>query len=274
MRHRAVRPALARPLDDLGRRREPPNGDPRPGAGPASVILPILARSVPLSMSRSATDRTMGPLETQEVVVSVLARFSSTRGSARSVGAGVRAAVVALAASLVVALSGAPALAASPALAGDVEARPAVELARAFTAALNARDADALADLFGDAGAGPTVEADRYAWNRHEIRLWAREQSRLGIHVDAYDYQASEHGATWSATVRRDDWSVAGVEALAQTHTIWVEDGKLVAFRARLDDPRAADLLGHLWRPGASPDEPWASAYEFSAPPSHLAGRG
>jgi hypothetical protein len=201
------------------------------------------------------------PITTGEVVVSAVARLSRSDRQDRSVGAraltalAARTAIVAVAAGLAVALVAAH-VAPSALASTDVGAQPLAspELARAFTDALNAHDVDALVDMFGDAEAGPTVQAERYAWNRYEIRLWAQLQARANIRVDAYDYQATEHGATWSATVHRDDWQAAGVEGLAQTHSIWVEDGKIVALTATLTDPRDAGRLGHLWRPGASPD--------------------
>jgi hypothetical protein len=206
--------------------------------------------------------------------VSALARHARSIKQGRSVdgGAGalialaVRVAVLALAAGLIVMLVATPAAAASPALSGlaaGARSTCGPELARAFTAALNAHDVEALVDLFGDAGAGPTVQADRYAWNKHEIRLWAQQQTRANIRVHADDYGATENGATWSAVVHRDDWHAAGVEALAVTNRIWVEDGKLVAFAASPTDWRDAARLGHFWRPGVGPE--WSTDWEVGA---------
>jgi hypothetical protein len=52
---------------------------------------------------------------------------------------------------------------------------PAIQLALAFTDALNDHNVGALVDLFTDEDGGPTVNADRDAWQRFEIREWARQ---------------------------------------------------------------------------------------------------
>lgn len=50
----------------------------------------------------------------------------------------------------------------------EFSAEPAtsIELAQSLTAALNAYDADAVVQLFGEEDSGPTVTADRYAWGK------------------------------------------------------------------------------------------------------------
>lgn len=142
--------------------------------------------------------------------------------------------------------------------ANDVGAQmpSSVALAQDFTAALNTHDVEALVDLFSEEGPGATVHADRYAWTRFEIRLWAQHQVRANIRIDAYDYRATEHGAAWDATVYREDWRELGVDALPVINTIWVEDGKMTDFTSRLANPHDAERLQHLWRPGSVPDYP------------------
>jgi hypothetical protein len=53
-----------------------------------------------------------------------------------------------------------------------------IQLAQAFTAALNAHDVDALVELFTEEHAGPTVTADRFAWQKFEIRCGLSSRSR------------------------------------------------------------------------------------------------
>jgi hypothetical protein len=143
-----------------------------------------------------------------------------------------------------------------PAVAGSATSSPPsnLELAQGFTATLNAHDVDALAELFtDDEDSGGTVHADRYAWNKFEIRAWAQRQVRANTHTDARDYRVTEHGAVWNAEVYREDWRQLGVDSLRVRNSIWVHDGKLVDFTSKPLDPHDAERLGHLWQPGASP---------------------
>src|SRR5262245_15135440 len=98
---------------------------------------------------------------------------------------------------------------------GRAAATAGPELAQAFTAALNGHDADRWRELFGEAGGRRTVEADRSAWNRYELRLWAEQQFRSNIRVQGFDYRPTEDGATWTSLASRDDWSGLGARALA-----------------------------------------------------------
>jgi hypothetical protein len=111
-----------------------------------------------------------------------------------------------------------------------------------------------LVALFTEEDAGPTVTADRYAWQKFEIRLWAEQQVAANIHVEAYDYQLSADGAAWDGEVQRDDWSARGVPSLLVTNSVWVQHGKLAAFTSQARNARDAARLGELWRPGASPE--------------------
>jgi hypothetical protein len=129
-----------------------------------------------------------------------------------------------------------------------------LELAQRFTAALNAHDVDALVELFtDDEDGGGTVHAERYAWNKFEIRAWAQQQVRADTHTDARDYRVTEHGAVWNAEVYREDWRRLGVDSLRVLNSIWVDDGKLVDFTSKPVDQHDAEQLGRLWRPRASP---------------------
>jgi hypothetical protein len=131
-----------------------------------------------------------------------------------------------------------------------------IQLAQAFTAALNGHDVDALVELFTEEDAGPTVTADRFAWQKFEIRLWAQQQVQAGIRSEAYDFRVTEHGAAWKADVYRDDWRALGAEFVPVTNTIWVHNGQLADFTSNLSDPRDMQRLGPLWQPGAVPDRP------------------
>jgi hypothetical protein len=135
---------------------------------------------------------------------------------------------------------------------GETAPATSIELAQAFTVALNAHDVDALVELFTEDDSGPTLSADRYAWQKSEIRLWAQQQAAANIHVTAYDFQLTDTGATWNADVFRDDWQEWGVSLLPVANTIWVHDGKLADFTSTLRDPQDAERLSGLWRPGAS----------------------
>jgi hypothetical protein len=135
-----------------------------------------------------------------------------------------------------------------------------IQLAQAFTAALNAHDVDALVELFTDEDAGPTVTADRFAWQKFEIRLWAQQQTDAGIRTEAFDYRVTEHGAAWSADVYRDDWRAVGVTPLRVSNSIWVHNGHLADFTSQLSEPSDLPRLGQLWQPGAVPERPTTTA--------------
>jgi hypothetical protein len=131
-----------------------------------------------------------------------------------------------------------------------------IQLAQAFTAALNAHDVDAVVELFTEEDAGPTVTADRYAWEKFEIRLWAQQQAQGGFRADAYDYRVTDHGATWGADVYRDDWRALGVTAVRVLNTIWVHNGYVADFTSELGEPSDQLRLGRLWQPGTIPERP------------------
>jgi hypothetical protein len=145
-------------------------------------------------------------------------------------------AAIAIAAAFICALMLARADTSAPAAAStDFGAQPtsSVALAQALTAALNTHDVEALVQLFSEEGPGATVHADRYAWTKYEIRLWAQQQVRANIQIDAHDYWVTDHGAAWNATVYRQDWRELGVNALPVLNAISVADGKLMDFTAR-----------------------------------------
>ena len=129
-----------------------------------------------------------------------------------------------------------------------------IELAQAFTTALNDHDVDAVVAMFTDEDSGPTVNADRRAWQKFEIRLWAEQQVAADISTEAYDYRTTEYGAAWSGNVHRADWAAKGVEVVAVSNSIWVHNGQLADFYSTLSELRDAERLGDLWRPGAAPD--------------------
>jgi hypothetical protein len=129
-----------------------------------------------------------------------------------------------------------------------------IELAQAFTAALNAHDVDAVVSYFTEADSGPTVNADRYAWQKYEIRMWAARQAALNFHIDGYDYRVTDHGVEWNADLSRDDFRQLGLESVPVTNSIWIHDGQVADFTATLSDPRDAALLGPLWQPGTLTD--------------------
>jgi hypothetical protein len=129
-----------------------------------------------------------------------------------------------------------------------------IRLAQAFTTALNAHDVDALVELFSEEDAGPTVTADRFAWQKFEIRLWAQQQVQAGIRSEAYDYRVTEHGASWKADVYRDDWQAVGVALVPVTNSIWVHHGQVADFTSKLSEPDDQQRLGRLWQPGTLPE--------------------
>jgi len=134
-----------------------------------------------------------------------------------------------------------------------------IQLAQAFTAAVDAHDVDALVELFTEEDAGPSITADRFAWQKFEIRLWAEQQVQAGIRMEGYDYWATEHGAAWSADVYRDDWPALGVTALRVSNSIWVHNGYLADFTSELREPSDRLRLGRLWQPGVVPERPTTS---------------
>jgi hypothetical protein len=134
------------------------------------------------------------------------------------------------------------------------ECPAAIELARAFTAALNGNDVETLVDLFTDEDAGPTVTADRFAWQKFEIRRWAERQVEMHINAHTYDYRLTEHGAAWDADVYRDDWAALGVPALAVTNSVWVHHGKLANFTSVPRNPADTQPMGDRWRPATGPE--------------------
>jgi hypothetical protein len=121
---------------------------------------------------------------------------------------------------------------------------------------MNAHDVDAIVELFTDEDAGATVSADRYAWQKFEISLWAEHQARMNIRMEAHDFRLTEHGAAWDADEYRDDWEVVGVKAFAVTNSIWVHNGKLANFTSTPRNGSDTAQLGQLWRPGAMPERP------------------
>jgi hypothetical protein len=129
-----------------------------------------------------------------------------------------------------------------------------LELAQAFTAAVNAQDVDSLVDLFTEEDAGPTVTADRFAWQKFEIRLWAQKAADMNIQVVAQQYRLTEQGAVWDADEYRDDWAAIGMRVLRVTNSICVHNGKIASFASTPSNPIDADQLGNLWQPGASPE--------------------
>ncbi len=155
------------------------------------------------------------------------------------------------------------ALATDASTAPELQTGDALGLARAVSVELNAHDVDAFVELFTESDAGPSVSADRYAWLKSEIRLWAQQQADLNLSMDARDYRVTEQGAVWDADVYRDDWIAVGVAPLAVTNAIWVHDRKIAIFSEQPRNPIDAARLGILWRPGAVPER-------ISNPPSTL----
>ena len=139
---------------------------------------------------------------------------------------------------------------------GRQATHPSIQAAGAFTEALNTHDIDALVELFTDEDAGATVHADRFAWQKFEIRLWAEQQVAAGIWTDAYDYRVTETGATWNADIYRADWSNVGVESVAVVNSIRIHKDKLADFTSTLSDSRDLQRLGRLWQPWVKPRAP------------------
>ena len=129
-----------------------------------------------------------------------------------------------------------------------------IELAQALSRAINAGDVDEVVELFTEEHAGPTVVADRFAWEKFEIRLWALHETSMNMQVEAGRYQLTEHGATWGAIAYRDDWTAVGVYGLSVTNSIWVHNGKIASFTSVPRNPIDVQQLGNLWRPGATPE--------------------
>lgn len=127
-----------------------------------------------------------------------------------------------------------------------------VVLAQALTAAINRHDVEEFVGLFTEEDGGPTLVADRFAWQKFEIALWAQEQVRANVVIEAYNYQATENGATWDANVYRDDWVAIGISPLAVTNSVWVHHGKLANFTSVPRFATDAQQLGDRWRPAAS----------------------
>ena len=134
---------------------------------------------------------------------------------------------------------------AAPSRSSDADA--SIALAQEFTDALNAHDVDTVVALFTEENSGPTVNADRYAWQKYEIRMWAQQQVDANIQVQAFDYRLTEHGAEWSANLYRDDFG----DAVPVTSSIWIDNGKIADFTSVLNDARDAERLGALWQPGS-----------------------
>src|SRR5437016_1317684 len=69
-------------------------------------------------------------------------------------------------------------VAAHPGLHDESTGVPALTLASSFVDTLNAGDVEAVVALFDDEG---TVFADRHAWLKYEVRLWAQTQTDNSI---------------------------------------------------------------------------------------------
>jgi hypothetical protein len=137
----------------------------------------------------------------------------------------------------------------------------ALALAQALTVELNAHDVDGLVELFSDDDAGPSVSADRYAWLKFEIRLWAQKQADTNLRMQAHEYRITEQGAEWDADLYRDDWTAAGVAPLEVTNSIWVHNGRIANFTETLRTSTDADRLANLWQPGTAPERPPTPPY-------------
>jgi hypothetical protein len=129
-----------------------------------------------------------------------------------------------------------------------------IELAHDLSRAINSDDVDQVVELFTEEDAGPTLVADRFAWQKFEIRLWALQQASMNIDVDADGYQLTANGATWDATVYRDDWAAVGVHGLSVMNSISVHNGKIATFTSIPRNATDVQQLGNLWRPGATPE--------------------
>jgi hypothetical protein len=163
-----------------------------------------------------------------------------------SMGVGFSAALVREAALLDTQLSSGP----------SAQPQEAIALAQALTVELNAHDADGLIELFTDDDAGPSVNAERYAWLKFEIRLWAQKQADTNLNVQAYEYRITEEGAAWDADLYRDDWTAAGVAPLQVTNSIWVKNGRIANFTEKVRNSADTDRLATLWQPGTAPERP------------------
>jgi hypothetical protein len=119
---------------------------------------------------------------------------------------------------------------------------------RAFTAALNDHDVDTLVAMFTDEDAGPTLTAEVWAWQKFEIRRWTEDQVLANISIDGYAYRATSSGASWYATVHRDDWQAFGADPVLVANSIAVKDGRLEDFTSRLRNPLDAGVLASVWR--------------------------
>jgi hypothetical protein len=122
--------------------------------------------------------------------------------------------------------------------------------------ALNAHDVDALVELFTEMDAGPTITADRFAWQKSEIRQWARLQVQADIQTEDHDYRVTEHGVAWDADMYRDDWRALGLTPLRVTNSIRVQNGQLADFTSKPSEPSELQRLGRLWQPGGSTGAP------------------
>jgi hypothetical protein len=130
----------------------------------------------------------------------------------------------------------------------------AVALAQALTVELNAHDVDGLVELFTDDDAGPSVSADRYAWLKFEIRLWAQKQADTNFRMQAYEFRVTEQGAAWDADLYRDDWAAIGVSPLQVTNSIWVQNGRIANFTEKPRNSNDTDKLANQWQPGRAPE--------------------
>lgn len=125
-------------------------------------------------------------------------------------------------------------------------------LAAALVDALNHGDEGGMVALF-DAEA--TVTADRYAWTRFEIHLWARAQIAASIVMEPEGpYQAVPNRAMWTARVRRADWRERGADWVRMANQILTQDGHIMDFTSVPLDGASVIPLGNLWRPGSTPD--------------------
>jgi hypothetical protein len=154
-------------------------------------------------------------------------------------------------ASLIVALASVLLIAGAPAEAADsmqMESQDGIALAQAFTAALNDHDVDTVVAMFNYEDAGPTLTAEDSASQKFEIRRWAEDQVLANIIIDGYAYRVTSNGASWYATVHRDDWQALGADPVLVADSLVVQNGQLENFTSRLRNPVDARMLVSVWR--------------------------
>jgi hypothetical protein len=100
---------------------------------------------------------------------------------------------------------------------------------KAREAALAARDADAVMELFADDAVVGT-SSGRVLVGKEQVRVWIADQVDRQQREEPGTRQAQGKKLAWSGKVYRDDWQKLGISPLEVRQDAVIQDGKIKFF--------------------------------------------